>query len=230
MKKNTLILVVVISIAMGYGIWREKATPTSQFSQKAANEQIMQLQNLVSGAYIPNGVNLPEFTLKTVKNTEFHLKDFNDHWSFVFFGYTSCPKVCPMTLATMKQLADRVGKTGNTQYVFISIDPKHDTPEVLAKYFHSPQFKGANFQPLTGSQENVVSLAKSMGAFISDSEDPETGHFEHSGAIMLVNPKAQMTAIFTDTTKVGAIAQDYKKILHYYSRSNKAASAHKKSA
>ena len=87
--------------------------------------------------------------------------DFQGRFSLIYFGYTSCPDVCPTMLQTLATALDRIGPSSKKiQPLFISVDHKRDTPEVLAKYvgFFHPQLVG-----LTGTKQQVFNAAKRFG-------------------------------------------------------------------
>lgn len=92
---------------------------------------------------------------KTVRDT-----DFKGRVMLVFFGFTHCPDICPITVATLSQLMELLGKDADkVAPVFITVDPARDTPQALKAYF-------ANFDPrlvgLTGSDEQIQ---KATGAY-----------------------------------------------------------------
>src|SRR6201999_3606796 len=80
---------------------------------------------------------VPDFKLAQANGQSLTPDSWRGHWNLVYFGYTSCPDVCPTTLATFKSvwrdLQERK-QADNLQFDFISVDPHRDTPEPLAKY------------------------------------------------------------------------------------------------
>jgi protein SCO1/2 len=87
----------------------------------------------------------PKFELVDHNGVVRHLSDFRGKVSIIFFGYTQCPDVCPITLTEIKQVKELLGKDkDNLQVLFITVDPERDTQEILAQYVPSfdPSFLG----------------------------------------------------------------------------------------
>jgi protein SCO1 len=121
-------------------------------------------------------------------------------WHLLFFGYTRCPDICPATLGMMRQLDARLAKQPAERpidFVFVSVDPARDTPQVLKDYLQwfSPRFIG-----LTGPQEELARLAASLGvAFIPPGEDADgDGEYvvDHSAVILLLDPQARLVGLY----------------------------------
>ena len=108
--------------------------------------------------------------------------------SIVYFGFASCPDVCPLDLARNATAVDILEERGvGAQPVFVTVDPERDTPEVVSEYaeaFH-PRMVG-----LTGSPEQVDAAAKAYRvAYAKDGEDPETYMMQHTTLSYLVLPE-----------------------------------------
>jgi len=85
--------------------------------------------------------------------------DFGGEVTLVFFGYTRCPDICPLTMARLAQAYEGLERTDGLKVVMVTVDPGHDTPEVLGEYverFH-PDFVG-----LTGSNNQIAEAAKTF--------------------------------------------------------------------
>lgn len=217
-NKNTVFVVLVIAIALSIGLWRNKQVGNVQPTAQLSNI------TLAAGTPITSARTLPEFELLNSKGEPFTNQQLKDGWSLVFFGYSHCPYICPKTLETLKDIADRVGPQPNLQYVFISIDPHRDTPERLTQYLTQPRFKTAHTQTnilgVTGDAHQIQELAHTIGIYISQSKEknnPNNPHasqeIDHSGTLVLINPKGEMAAVFSNPDNPGAISQDLKTIL-----------------
>ena len=177
----------------------------------------------IAGIYIPEGKPLADFALTEAGNTPFSLDNFKGKWSFLYFGYTYCPDACPMALGQLKatdKLLDEKGISQDNAYLLISVDPRRDTPERLAEYtqFFNPKFSGA-----TGAAEELDKLAKPLGVYYEvpeDPEDPENYLVNHSSAIVLINPAAQLQAMFTVPHEPAKIAEDFAAIRQRYEAAN----------
>ena len=145
---------------------------------------------------VPPGDLVP-FELRDQRDAVFTPARFDGRWSFVFFGYTHCPDICPAALTVFKQIHSIAGGLDRgIQYVFISVDPERDTREVREKYtaYFSPEFLG-----VSGSHEELAKLAKTMGVYYRKTPVPPGGiyHVDHSAAIFLIDPQARLHAVYS---------------------------------
>ncbi len=215
MKKHTLFIILIIGIALAIGIWRDNHDLSTNTSQ-AAN--VFTTLPLSVGTAFPVPHSLEDFSLTDFNGKPFTNTSLKEHWSFVFFGYSHCPDVCPTTLGAMSQISQRLGKGANVQFIFISIDPEHDTPAHLKEYFQQDKFNTTPFIGLTGNKDKVAALAKNVGIHVAQEKNVQISqeHIEHGGAILLINPEGKLMAIFTSSEKPSAIVRDFKEIVHHY--------------
>ncbi len=125
------------------------------------------------------------FTLKDINNNPITEKSFEGPLTALFFGFTHCPDVCPMTLNKLDIIVDRLEKKNKKlKVIFISIDPERDTPEIMKDYINS--FNN-EFIGITGKPEKIFSLSKSWG-IISQKIFSESGEYtvDHSSPIILL--------------------------------------------
>ncbi|GGZ23003.1 SCO family protein [Asticcacaulis endophyticus] len=112
-------------------------------------------------------------------------------WSAVFFGFTYCPDICPLTLqhlnAVQKELGD---KAKDFQIVFVTVDPERDSPAAMKSYIESPGFPGGVIG-LTGTAQQVDDIAKAYRATYSKSGEGEDYTMNHTAVIYLMNPEGQ---------------------------------------
>jgi len=125
------------------------------------------------------------FSLKDVNNNPINEKSFDDSLTALFFGFTHCPDICPMTLNKLDIIMDILEKDNKKlKVVFISIDPERDTPEVMKDYINSFNNK---FIGITGEPEKIFLLSQSWG-IISQKIFSENGQYtvDHSSPILLL--------------------------------------------
>ncbi len=168
---------------------------------------------LNSGTLLPKPRPIAPFTLSGSNGRPFTNADFSGHWTLVFAGYTFCPDVCPTTLADLASVRSKLGAdAGKLQVVFISVDPQRDTPERLDKYVHyfSPDFRAA-----TGDNAALEALGQSLGfVFLKvPGATPESYLMDHSAALMLINPRAELAGYLTPPFKADVIAADLEPLL-----------------
>lgn len=163
---------------------------------------------LVSGTMLQETRPLPEFTLSGLDGKSFTKADLKDGWSLIFVGFTHCPDVCPNTMGVLKNVAAKLRTEQRPlQVVLLSVDPERDKPEQLASYvrYFNPAFTAA-----TGATEELDKLSRAMGfAYVKvPGATPESYTIDHSTALILVNPKAEVAAYFTAPLKTDALAAD----------------------
>jgi len=130
-----------------------------------------------------------EFSLNDVNNNVVTEKSFQGPATALFFGFTHCPDVCPMTLNKLSIILERLKKENKSLKVFfISIDPERDTPEIMKDYLNS--FEG-KFTGITGNPEKIFKLSQSWGIASQKifSEDGEYTVNHSSPIILLQNGK-----------------------------------------
>jgi protein SCO1/2 len=141
-------------------------------------------------------------------------KDFHGRKLLMFFGYTSCPDICPSGLQVMAAALDKLGSKADTVTpVFVSVDPERDTPEKLAAYvasFH-PRLVG-----LTGTPEAVNAAAKVFRIYHRKVPDPNTpgGYgMDHSSVFYLMDEQGVFVRHFPHTNDADALAAELAKSL-----------------
>ena len=126
-----------------------------------------------------------EFSLKDMNNNVITEKSFEGPLVAIFFGFTHCPDVCPMTLNKMDIILDKLkNENKSIKLFFISVDPERDTPEVIKNYLSS--FEN-NFIGITGENEKIFLLYKSWG-IMSQKIFTENGEYNinHSSPVILL--------------------------------------------
>lgn len=199
-NKNTVFVIVVLSVALGIGIWRNK-NPIGNSGNNILQPTVQKV--------------LPDFKLtEAVSKTEFSHKNLLGQWSFLFFGYSACPDVCPATIDSLNKLSAELPHQPGVQYIFISIDPEKDTPEALATFLTQEKFQPSLIKGLTGDKKQIMALASTIGIFVNEhpSQPTLSGPIEHSGTIILMNPQGQLAAVYTNTENPKEIAQNFQKL------------------
>jgi protein SCO1/2 len=154
---------------------------------------------------------LPEFRLHDQNNQVFDRTRLQGKWSYVFFGYTHCPDICPTTLVVLRDVQKIAGgKEQGVQYIFVSVDPKRDkaaTLKTYLPYFHT-EFIGA-----TGDQSELMRLTRAVGAYYEIGK-LQNGNYEvhHSAAIFLIDPEARLRALFSGPHDAARLAQGLQRL------------------
>jgi protein SCO1 len=122
-------------------------------------------------------------------------RDFRGKYMLVYFGYTFCPDVCPTTLNEVADALDHLGgKADRLQPVFITVDPKRDTPAVVKQYVaaFTPRLIG-----LTGSDEQIATVAREYRVYYAEHRTgpgPNDYSMDHSSVLYLMGPDGRFIA------------------------------------
>ena len=174
----------------------------------------------LEGVLRPDFRLLHPFKLTDHNGAVFNEKRLQKKWTLVFFGYTSCPDICPATLYVLNSvqglLEDETGEVpANMQVVFISVDPERDTTEKLAAYIthFNKQFIGA-----TADKTEIDKLTRQFGAGYIIEPETAPGHYlvSHTSAIFLVDPFGRLIASFSQPHYPKTITAQYQKIQEYF--------------
>jgi len=156
--------------------------------QKASRVTPQQLRNDALFVY-DDPITLNAFSLTKHTGGPFTNTSLQGSWTLVFFGYTFCPDICPITMVAIKQFYDLLEASGegeNVQVVMISVDPERDTEEVLKNYvtYFNPEFIGAR-----GDYSDVYQLARNVNlTFAYTRVDDDNYLVNHNGEIMVMGP------------------------------------------
>jgi protein SCO1/2 len=150
-----------------------------------------------------------DFTL-TSQTGPVSLSDYEGKVVVMYFGFLTCPEVCPNSLNVIRTALKRLDKESQqaAQAILVSIDPKRDTPEKLAKY---AEFFHPNLVGITGSQGEIDAVTKQYGAFYNfteiESVSLEYG-VEHSSRYYVIDQQGKLvTAMRHSTTPNELFAQ-----------------------
>jgi protein SCO1/2 len=156
---------------------------------------------------------LPPFALLAHDGSSFDAARLRGHYTFLLFGYTNCPDVCPTTLLELARARARLADlppAARPAVALISVDPARDTPERLAGY--APHFD-PSFVGVGGSEAAVDALAQALGVAI-ERGTPVDGSYsvDHTAALFLIDPAARVAAVFPAPHVAEALAADYRAI------------------
>lgn len=170
---------------------------------------------------LDRGRPLPAFALEDHTGKPFGNAQLADRWSFLFFGYTHCPDICPTTLATLSaamQSMARHGDAENTQVVFISVDPERDDVQQLSQYV---PFFNKDFVGVTGEVSEIDRLSSYLGILHAKSpnpNDPDNYLVDHGVSVLLIDPRGLLVAVFGAPHHADRIAGDFHELRAYYEK------------
>jgi protein SCO1/2 len=164
---------------------------------------------LQTATLLPAATELAEFSLLDQQGNSFTRDGFKGRWNLVFFGFTHCPDVCPITLqvlANAQKLLAAEAQGDLPRIVLVSVDPERDTPEILGQYV---SHFGDDTIGITGELDEVRKLTDGLGVFFEKSAgDDENYSVDHSAVVIVVNPDGKFHALFGAPHKAENFAHD----------------------
>ncbi len=207
---GTLILGCLLALLMAitYALVKPRSPPA-------------ELQGVLRAEFKP----LSPFQLQVHGRGPFTEANLRGKWSFVFFGYLSCPDICPGTLYELSRfrrlLEDDSDAAANVQVLFVSLDPARDTGEKVAAYVShfNPAFIGA-----TAGRGAIDRLTRQFGAGYVLEPETAPGQYlvSHSAAIFLVDPYGRLVAGFSQPHYANDLLAQFLRIRNYYAGSGRA--------
>lgn len=233
MEKNIKITVItcLLAVALVLVLTYQRITGEQPGSTTAVTLSVEELRELGAVVY-EQPVVLQPFSLADQRGQVFSQDNLIGGWTLIFFGFTSCPDICPLTLTELSQFyknlpADSLLK--DTNVIMVSVDPGRDTTEKMAEYmgsFHE------DFIGLNGPYDDVAALAKQL--FVAHSppplqtstQDEHAGHggaateedyvIDHSGNILIINPEGRYHGFFDAAIQDRELTRAYEAIRAAY--------------
>ena len=158
---------------------------------------------------LPAGNELPDFSLVDHTGASIDRRVFEGQWDIVFFGFTHCPDICPMTMGLLRQANDRLTADPGAdapRIVLVSVDPERDTPEALAEYIG---YFGEDNLGITGELAEVSKLTDALGIFFAKAA-LEDGDYtvDHSTVVLVIDPAGRFRALFSAPHNVDGFVHD----------------------
>jgi protein SCO1/2 len=147
---------------------------------------------------IPSPSKLPDFSLRDQSGDIVNPDTFRNQWDLVFFGFTNCPDICPTTLQVLANARRELADSGSKiipRIVLVSVDPERDTGDVLGRYV---DYFGAGNLGVTGELAELIKLTTALGIYFEKAGMGDgTYTVNHSSAVLLINPDAEFSALFS---------------------------------
>lgn len=171
-----------------------------------------QSDTVTEGLLRPNPKTPAPFTAVDHQHRPFARDDLLGKWAFLSFGYTHCLGERPTTPAIMNQAGGRLAEAAEVQTVFVSANPKRDTPVRLAQYLagFNPGFIGVG-----GSAKQAAQLARQIGAAYQLDEDGDVKGRFHSTSLFLIAPRGRFAALFPMPHDAARIVQRLRRIQRF---------------
>ena len=175
---------------------------------------------LVEGLLWPNPPVLGPIHLLDHDSAPFTLDQMRGKWSLIFFGFTSCPDICPTTLDVLARAHEKLKShelyKANGQIVFVSVDPERDSPERLSeyvKYFHE------DFIGVTATKPELKQLAVKLGVLFmkvsQGGQGDDNYSVDHSAGVFFIDPELRFVSVVTPPHSAGEIVRRFDAISAY---------------
>lgn len=156
----------------------------------------------------------PEIELTRANGVSFRLSEMRGNTVLLFFGYTSCPDVCPTTMAELKQALEKLGEEDakHVRILFVTVDPARDTSERVQEYVDhfNPDFVG-----LSGTESELAEVWKDYGVFRENVEGNSAAGYlvNHTARVTLIDRNGNLRLSYAFDTPVDNIVHDLKLLL-----------------
>lgn len=154
---------------------------------------------------------IADFQLIDQSGQPANLNFLKSQWTVLFAGFTSCPNICPTTLALLKQVTAPLDAQTRPRVVLLTVDPERDTPERMKKYLaqFDPQFRG-----LTGDAQALSALRANLGLVAAKVNGPtaDTYTVDHSAAVVLINPQGEIAGYLSPPFDAAALTGDLRQL------------------
>ena len=154
-----------------------------------------------------------DFSMSDETGRKFALSDLRGEWIMLAYGYTTCPDVCPATLAHLAEVKRQLGADAkHVKVVFVTVDPERDTSEVLARYVRKFD---AEFKGLTGTPAEVAAAAQAYGArYLRVETQSAAGYLmSHSAFVYVIDPQFRHRLTFPFGLASQEMAADLKYLM-----------------
>ena len=185
MNSRRLIILVVAIIAVAAGTLTSRWYASPPPAPRAAT-------------VLPAPFELPEFSLLDQGGQPIGRDAFEGQWDLVFFGFTHCPDICPMTLQVLSNARRELGEDGQEplpRIVLVSVDPERDDPESMRRYV---DYFGTGNLGITGELAEIRKLTDGLGIYFQKvPRDDGSYTVDHSAVVLLVDPRGEFNAMFS---------------------------------
>jgi protein SCO1/2 len=156
------------------------------------------------------------FSLSGEGNKTITEQDLKNKTVLMFFGYASCPDICPTTMAQLTEVLEKLGDDAkDVRIIFVSVDPHRDTPDVLQAYVNA---FNKNAIGLTGNEKQIAALARRYRVAYQiekpkPGDDAKIYDVTHSRGVFIFDKTGRARLLAPDTEKVDVVTQDLRQLL-----------------
>lgn len=157
---------------------------------------------------------IPDFTLTNQAGEAIQLSSLKADFTLMNFGYTHCPDVCPATITDMRSIRENLGTDADKfDFVFVSVDGKRDTPQVLSGFFQTLRVDSFMIG-MTGTEDDVRAAVKPFGVDFILNKPDKSGEYsvDHTAGMFLLNKNKEWIRRYSFGTTTQRIAEDLQSI------------------
>jgi len=185
MKLRNLVFAFVLGTALAAGLW------TAMSLQRPAPAPI-------TATVLPMTADIPAFSLLDHDGRNVDRHAFEGQWDLVFFGFTNCPDICPLTLQVLSAAKRKLREQGQSplpRIILVSVDPERDTPAKMAQYVNA--FGDGNLG-ITGDLDELRKLTSGLGIYFEKQKsDDESYAVDHSSVVIVIDPAGKFHSLFS---------------------------------
>ena len=171
--------------------------------------------HMYAGTHLDTPQPAGDFSLLGPGGKEVHLTDFQGKVVLIFFGYTSCPDVCPATMSELAGVLKALGPIADqVQVLMISVDPEQDTPERLAAYLGGFD---ARILGLSGSLEQITAVAAAYGVYFAKKPYGDQGKYlvDHTAYIYMIDRRGDLQVLYPFGSRAVDLTTDVRYLLKH---------------
>jgi protein SCO1/2 len=157
---------------------------------------------------------IPDFSFIDQDNDTVTQQTVENKIYVVDFFFTSCPTICPKMKKQMLKVYQEIKGDHEVMILSHSIDPVHDTPEVLKKFAEELGITGKQWRFLTGPKDKIYEIGQGSYLVSAKEDQNEVGGYIHSGAFILIDQQKRIRGMYDGTTEEGTVQliSDLKKL------------------
>ena len=206
------LFVIVVLLAVGFTLAGLVVGSLQRHTASQADPALM-------GTLLPEPRPLHDFMLSDHSGQPFGPEQFTGQWNLVFFGYTSCPDVCPTTMAVLGRVTTLMQEQTlqAPRVLMVSVDPQRDDAEKLGQYV---SYFGANMVGVTGEAQQLDNLVGQIGAMYERGISDEQGAYDiaHTSSVFVVDPRGRLYAVLSPPHQAAAMVSKLVGIEKHFER------------
>lgn len=215
--KTWVPMLLIAGIAVVAGVFAGNLKLADTDSEGRENHELSSIQDQLQNSLLfPDDFkSVPEFSLLQGTNEPLTQADLKGKWSVIFFGFTNCPDVCPVTLAEMNSAVTQLAEDSvqAPQVIFITVDPVRDTVEKMAEYvaYFNEEFIGGS-----GELTDITVLTRKLGivaSYTASDKGDNTYSVDHTASMLVIDPELRVRAKLNPPHKADTIVADLKTLL-----------------